>query len=127
MKKLLSIFAFTIVFGLGLNAQKDISGTILDEEGIALIGANVIVKETTIGTVTDIDGSYSLTVPAGTQFVVVSFTGYETREIDVSNGTRFDFSMQQNTRLIDEVVLVGYKNTTSAKSCLLYTSPSPRD
>lgn len=116
MKKLLSLFAFTMVFVLGLDAQKDISGTILDEEGIALIGANVIVKETTIGTVTDIDGSYSLTVPAGAQFVVVSFTGYDSREIDISNGTQFDFSMQPNTRLIDEVVLVGYKNTTSAKS-----------
>ena len=126
MKKLLALLVFSVIFALGLNAQKDISGTLIDEEGIPLIGANVIVKETTIGTVTDIDGSYSLTVPDGSQYVVISFTGYTTMEVDISNGTEFNLTMSPNSRLIDEVVVMGYRDQTKPKSNVAAQTVSSR-
>ena len=126
MKKLLGLLVFSVIFALGLNAQKDISGTIIDDEGLPLIGANVIVKETTIGTITDIDGSYSLNVPDGSQYVVISFTGYETREVDISNGTKFDLRLATNSRLIDEVVVVGYRDQSKPKSNVASQTVSSR-
>ena len=76
MKKLLSLLVFSVVFVLGLSAQKDISGSVTDDDGSPLIGANIIVKETTIGTIADIDGFYTLSVPQDAESVMVSFTGY---------------------------------------------------
>lgn len=107
MKKLLALFVFMVIFVIGLSAQKTITGLINDTEGIPLIGANVLVQGTTIGTVTDIDGSFSLSVPGDAQNLLISFTGYDTRVIDVTNTTTVDIVLE-NGELLDEVVIVGY-------------------
>lgn len=100
--------------------SRTVSGTITDaSSGEALIGATVLVKGTTNGTVTDFDGNYSLEVNTG-DVLVVSFTGYSTQELTVGDETTLNITMEQGV-LIDEIVVTGYaveskRQTTGAVS-----------
>jgi TonB-dependent SusC/RagA subfamily outer membrane receptor len=87
-------------------AQRTVSGTITDVNGEALIGANVLVKGTSVGTITDIDGSYSLEVPDGTTILVISYTGYTTKEMDIANTSVADIVLSEG-QLLDEIVVTG--------------------
>ena len=106
MKKLslvLSLVLFTVGFAL---AQRTVTGTITDDGGEPLIGASILVKGTSTGTVTDIDGSYSVELPDGSTTLVVSYTGFETREIEVGVSNLMDITMSEGVAL-DEVVVTG--------------------
>lgn len=81
------------------------SGTVLDENGEALIGVNVQVKGETSGTITDIDGKYSLNVPAG-KSLVFSYVGYKRLEMKAQSQMKVE--MQSDAELLNEVVVVGY-------------------
>lgn len=87
-------------------AQRTITGTVTDVGGEALIGANVIMKGSTLGTVTDIDGSFTLEVPDGSNTLIVSYTGYETKEMDVTGLSSVNVSLAEGT-LLDEIVVTG--------------------
>lgn len=87
--------------------QKTVRGTVLDANGTPLTGVNVSVKGTTVGMITDLDGNYTLEVPANGR-LVFSYIGYKTQEIAAGNRTKIDVMMQEDTQLIDEVVVVGY-------------------
>lgn len=88
--------------------QKEISGTVVDGSGEPVIGANVVVKGTTNGTITDLDGKFTLKVPAEC-VVVVSYIGYNSQEIRVtSSTTRLSVSLKEDSKTLDEVVVVGY-------------------
>ena len=86
---------------------KKITGLVIDENGEPVIGANVIEKGTTNGTVTDIDGRYSLSVPESS-VLTVSYIGYADKEVRVGTGTIIDVSLLEDTQALDEVVVVGY-------------------
>jgi len=104
MKKLVLMLCFSIV-GLGaLMAQRTVSGTITNADGEALIGANVIVKGTVIGTVTDVDGYYTLEVPAEAKALVVSYTGFDTREIVLGASNVVDVELSEGV-FLEEVVV----------------------
>jgi len=82
MKKL-SLVLMLVLFGVGtMLAQRTISGTVTDESGETLIGASILVKGIATGTVTEIDGSYKLSVPDGATTLVISYTGFTTQEIE---------------------------------------------
>lgn len=85
-----------------------LTGKVVDQQnGEAVIGASVMVKGTTIGTATDIDGNFALNVPAkGT--LVVSYVGYATREIALSGQKNIEVSLSASTESLDELVVVGY-------------------
>ena len=84
-----------------------IKGKIIDEKGETLIGVSILVKGTTIGTVTDFDGNFSLEVPKnGT--LVISYVGYKSQEIKVSGRTDFAITLASDNKLLDEIVVVGY-------------------
>ncbi|MEE9437487.1 MAG: SusC/RagA family TonB-linked outer membrane protein, partial [Saprospiraceae bacterium] len=85
-------------------AQRTITGMITDADGETLIGANVLAKGTSVGTITDIDGSFSLEVPDGTQTLVVSYTGYDSQEIDISASSHVAIVMSEG-QLLDEIVV----------------------
>ena len=87
-------------------AQQTVQGTVTNEQGEPLIGATVLVKGTARGTVTDIDGSYSVPNVPDNGILVFSYTGYETLEIDVT-GTQLDVTLAEGT-VLDEVIVVGY-------------------
>lgn len=88
--------------------ERTLSGTVHDEEGLSLIGATVMVKGTQIGTVTDVDGNFSMTVPDDATTLVFSYTGYTPLEVEIGDRTVFDITMYESVSMLDEVVVVGY-------------------
>lgn len=88
-------------------ADITVRGKIYDETGQGLPGASVLVKGTTTGTVTDMDGNYSLVSPEDA-VLVFSFIGYQTQEISVSGRTTIDVSLEIDAEQLEEVVVIGY-------------------
>ena len=86
---------------------KQITGTVVDASGIPVIGANVMVKGTTNGTITDMDGKFVLEVPEGA-VLEVSYIGYTNQTINVGNDINFNISLKEDTQKLDEVIVVGY-------------------
>ena len=94
-----------LVFSLGSSmAQRTISGTVVDAAGEALIGANVILKGTSIGTATDIDGTYSLSVPDEGGILVFSYTGFSTQEVEIETSNTIDLILTEGLTLSEAVV-----------------------
>jgi TonB-dependent starch-binding outer membrane protein SusC len=91
-----------------------VTGTVADETGEKLPGVNVAVKGTTIGTITDINGQYSLSVPDDNAVLVFSFVGYLAQEVSVGNKTNLDIVLQVDNKALDEVVVVAYNTTKKA-------------
>ena len=87
--------------------RKRVSGVIVDNQGIPVIGANVVEKGTANGTITDIDGKFTLEV-SGNATLQVSYIGYNTQELSVSGKTDFSIKLGEDTQALDEVVVVGY-------------------
>lgn len=110
--KLLMVFTFlicTAVPGLGqVQGSKTITGTVKDSSGDPIPGATVVVKGTTIGTVTDIDGNYSLTVSEGAEYLVISFVGMQIQEVPIDNQSQIDVVLVEDTADLDEVIVIGY-------------------
>lgn len=103
MKKLLlslSMVLFAVSFAF---AQKTVTGTVTDADSDPLIGATVLVKGTSSGTVTDIDGSFSVNVPDGSNMLVVSYTGYNTMEVAITDG-KMMITMTEGVALEEVVV-----------------------
>ena len=85
-----------------------IKGTVVDANGEAMIGASVVVKgNTSTGTITDLDGHFSLKVPSESTVIVVSYVGMNTREVKVGKQREFNIVLTDNTQL-EEVVVVGF-------------------
>ncbi|MDY9918232.1 MAG: carboxypeptidase-like regulatory domain-containing protein, partial [Proteiniphilum sp.] len=87
--------------------KRTVSGTVSDANGEAVIGANVMEKGTTNGTVTDIDGSFTLNVEADA-ILQISYIGYLTQEVNTTGRTSFDIVLQEDTKMLAEVVVIGY-------------------
>ncbi|MDR2970003.1 MAG: SusC/RagA family TonB-linked outer membrane protein [Tannerellaceae bacterium] len=100
---------------LGINdtpvSQQDgrrITGTVLDMNSEPVIGANIVVKGTQTGTVTDIDGNFSIEVPDANSILQFSYIGYIPKEVPVGNQQTLRVSLTENSQALDEVVVVGY-------------------
>lgn len=87
--------------------QKTVTGTVIDETGEPLIGATVKVVGKSIGAITDFDGHYSLTVPADTKQLSFSFVGYKDYIADITSNV-INVTMKPNSKVLDEVVVIGY-------------------
>ncbi|MDR2969131.1 MAG: TonB-dependent receptor [Tannerellaceae bacterium] len=90
-----------------VNQQKQVTGRVTDEYGGPIIGVNVIVKGTTRGVVTDLDGNYSIQVPEN-GVLQFSYIGYLTMEESAGNRQVINVSMKENVQIMDEVVVIGY-------------------
>jgi TonB-linked SusC/RagA family outer membrane protein len=88
--------------------SRTVKGKILDETGEPLIGVSVLVKGTTIGTITDFDGNFSLDVPQGKSQLEVSYVGYKSQTVALGSSNQVSVKMQPDTKTLDEVVVVGY-------------------
>lgn len=87
---------------------KKIKGTIKDSAGEPIIGANVILKgDATVGSITDIDGNFDLSVPSNAT-LQVSYIGYNTQDVSVGNKSFLNITLKEDTETLDEVVVVGY-------------------
>ncbi|MFZ5939871.1 MAG: SusC/RagA family TonB-linked outer membrane protein [Bacteroidota bacterium] len=114
MKRFTVLLAFFVFVGMTLQAQSvQITGTVTGaEDGSPLPGVSVVVKGTTVGTVTNFDGHYTIGVPSGATTLVFSFIGMQTQEIAVGTSTVIDVVMQADVVKMDEVVVVGYGVST---------------
>ena len=89
-------------------AQNLIKGKVSDESGEPLIGATITVKGTTTGTITDVDGNFSLTLSGDQKTLVFSFIGFETTEVQLDDQSFISVVLQAKNEGLDEVVVVGY-------------------
>lgn len=101
---LIVLFSVTVAM-----AQVLVRGTVVDQTGESVIGASIQVKGTTQGTITDIDGKFSLGVPDKKSVIVVSFIGYATKELQVDTSKPMSIVLEEDTKVLDEVVVVGYQ------------------
>lgn len=121
-----------IILKISRNSQssqsRKISGTVKDQNGESVIGANVSVKGTTIGTITDIDGNFILEVPENV-VIQISYIGYITQEISLGNKEHLDVLLKEDLQSLDEIVVIGYGTakrkdfTGSVSSVKLENSP----
>jgi len=88
-----------------------VTGKVTDQDGSPLIGATVLIKSTSTGTVTDIDGNFSLEVPDEDAILVFSYTGYQSQEVPVMGKTLINVVMAQAVSLLEEIVVTGYGTT----------------
>jgi TonB-linked SusC/RagA family outer membrane protein len=94
--------------GIELSKKKRITGKVTDEKGETILGATVMVKGTGFGTITNVDGGFSLEVPEETKIITVSYVGYTAREVVLGNQTVFKVVLEDANLGIQEVVVVGY-------------------
>jgi len=106
MKLILSNILLFIAFGL-FAQDVNISGKVTNEQGEMLIGATIQAKGTSVGTTTDIDGKFSLSVPIETTTLIVNYTGYKDLEVNIEGVSVIDIILEEGVTL-DEVVVVGY-------------------
>ncbi|WP_223154723.1 SusC/RagA family TonB-linked outer membrane protein [Aestuariibaculum sediminum] len=93
---------------VNLKQKVEISGKVTDGEGLPLLGANIIEKGTTNGTQTDFDGAFSLNVSSDNATIVVSYTGFKTQEIALNGETSITITLEEDTAVLDEVIVIGY-------------------
>ncbi len=102
------VFGFVLFFTAFANAQGTVSGKVVDEGGDGLPGATIQEKGTVNGTITDVDGSYSLNVSSSDAVLVFTYVGYQSKEVEVGNQTVIDVDLVLDVAQLDEVVVVGY-------------------
>ncbi len=101
--------ALLSVLAVGAFAQsKTVSGTVLDKTGESVIGASVVVKGTTNGTITDFDGKFTLTNVPESGTIEISFVGYKTVNVAVKGQSTIKVILEEDTETLEEVVVVGY-------------------
>ena len=108
---------------MAVQQGKKVTGVVVDGTGEPVIGANVVVKGTTNGTITDFDGNYTIEGVSANDVLVVSYIGYLSQEIPVGSQSAINVTLKEDTQTLDEVVVVGYgvsrkKDLTGAVSVL---------
>ena len=113
-KKILLLSLCVLGYSLSMLAQKTVSGTVTDRNGDSMIGVNILEKGASNGTITDIDGSYSIQVSSSESVLIFSFTGYATEERVVGDQSTIDIIVEEDAQLLDEVVVsaLGFKQKT---------------
>lgn len=91
--------------------EDPVSGTVLDSDGQPMVGVTIVVRGTTLGTTTDVDGTFTLDAPAGS-VLIVSSVGMETQTIEVGNRTTIDVTLADDISQLQELVVVGYSTQT---------------
>ena len=116
------VFKFTLVFLLALSFSSEVSvandnqsqqnievrGTVTDTEGNPLVGVNIVIQGTTIGTITDIDGNYSLQIPDEDVVLQFSYVGHLTQVLAVGELRVIDVALEEDLAVLDEIVVIGY-------------------
>jgi TonB-linked SusC/RagA family outer membrane protein len=107
----LLLLLFSLTASLACGQSRILTGNVLDESGAGLPGVNILIKGTTVGTATDANGDFSLSVAQSAGTLVISFIGYETQEVEIGNKTFLTITMAADVYALDEVVVVGYGET----------------
>lgn len=107
MRKTFQIL-FLLFSGVLFAQDKIVTGTVLDESGIPLFGATVIVEGTSTGVVTDIDGNFSINIASNVNSIQVSYVGYLSQTVTIGNKSQLTVTLQPNLENLEEVIVVGY-------------------
>jgi TonB-dependent starch-binding outer membrane protein SusC len=102
------LFILLLLANLSLIAQQTVTGTVKDSGGQPMSGVTVVVQGTTAGTLTGVDGKYTLPVPAGGTTLQFSFIGYATQDVAIAGKSVVDVTLAEALKGLDEVVVVGY-------------------
>lgn len=97
----------------GIQQSKVVTGTVVDPTGMPVIGANIMIKGTTNGTITDMDGNFSLEADKDA-ILVVSYIGFANQEIKVGNQSKLSIALKEDAEALDELVVVGYGTVKKA-------------
>lgn len=97
------------------NSVKSVTGKVVDSDGMPLPGVNVMVKGSTVGTQTDFDGNYQITLPNNAKYLVYSFVGYKTETRSISS-SQINIALQADTAMLEEVVVTGYSGKLSGRT-----------
>jgi TonB-linked SusC/RagA family outer membrane protein len=104
MKKLLLMLSFFLIASYSWAQDRTVSGNVTDEDG-PLPGVNVIVKGSTLGTTTDLDGNYKLSVPSDAEALVFTYIGFEKMEVAIGSKSVIDVTLQPDVQQLGEVVV----------------------
>lgn len=104
----------------------NISGTVLDEAGDPIIGASVKVRDANIGAITDLDGKFELEVPSKS-IIEISFIGYRTKTVVIGKEKNLRIYLEEDTKALDEVIVVGYGTTSKRKTTAAIASVNAGD
>ncbi|MBT3384721.1 MAG: TonB-dependent receptor [Prolixibacteraceae bacterium] len=103
------LLASFMAFSLGSFAQtKQVTGTVTEDSGATIPGVSIVVQGTTVGTITDLDGKFTLNVPSEANVLVFSYVGMLKQEIEIGNQTIIDVLLQPDVIGVDEIVVIGY-------------------
>ena len=109
----LCFMLLALCVSLQANAQRKVSGKVIDDNNEALVGASVVVKGTSTGALTDVNGQYSVNVPNGANTLIISFVGYTTKEMAVAaDATTLDVSLETGESL-GSIVVIGSRSTAA--------------
>ena len=107
-----SVFAETMkaseVSLAAVQQTKKITGTVVDNTGEPVIGANVVVKGTTLGSITDMDGKFTIEDVPSNGTLQISYIGYKSIEMPIGSQSDFKITLQEDSEKLDDVVVVGY-------------------
>lgn len=125
----LFILSIVVLFGTSLtaNAQRTVTGTVLDNQNLETPGVFVQVKGTTVATMTDIDGKYAIDVTSNDAVLVFSSIGYKTQEITVGSQSVVNVILEDENSVLDEVVVVAYGTAKKSDLTGALTSLKPTD
>jgi TonB-linked SusC/RagA family outer membrane protein len=113
--KTFTILCLFFFFSISLYAQQLVTGKIFDERGNTLPGATIKTKKGTAVTIADINGAFSIRVPAGERSILISFTGYLSKEVAISgNSSGLKINLLPDTRNLSEVAVIGYQTRKTA-------------
>ncbi|MEO2071921.1 MAG: TonB-dependent receptor [Zunongwangia sp.] len=107
--------------------EREIKGIIKDNNNMPIPGASVFVKGTNIGTATDFDGNFSLTIPANSQTLSITFVGYQRADVPINDQSEFNITLQEDTNTLDEIVVVGYGTEKRENITASISSIAPKD
>jgi len=109
MRNILLFFLVLFLSCQVMAQQGRISGTVIDgKDGTPMIGANVQIKGTTNGAITDLDGKFSLNVTTNNAVLLVSSVGYKPQSFKIGSKRNFEITLEENSEVLNEVVVVGY-------------------
>lgn len=108
-KRAFSVLLLTLIVVTGAVAQSLVRGKVIDDTGLEVIGASILVKGTSQGTITDMDGMFSLSVPDKNAVLQVSYIGYQTLEVKVDVTKPMSIVLKEDSEMLEEVVVVGYQ------------------
>lgn len=107
--RIFQVLSLCLLIPFSVIGQETITGTVTHEQGEPLIGVNIIVKDMpNQGTVTDLDGSFVLDIPAGATTLIFSYTGFQTQEISIADRIDWNITLESAVLTLDQIVVVGY-------------------